>query len=497
MGRRAEGFAEPTPLDTSPCGSVANYRAWCLWNALRAESAASAALQCQLEEIHASRSWRITAPLRRLARRLSGAANDTPSHPSLQAETQGAATTPRAADIRRGAPWLQWLPGEVSPSARQLLVDVTELALQDLGGGIQRVVGRVLAELVFAPPAGHVVVPVRLSSEGSYLHARRFFARFLGLREGALGDDVAVVAGPGDHFLGLDLVRDHADAGARAMEALRGAGVETSVVVYDLLPTQHPEWFPDEVPGRFQEWVDRVARRADRLLCISGTVLRDCERLLADIPPDMRPDLASFPLGADACAWMPQIPVLPPARDVTRFLMVGTIEPRKGHAQAIAAFEQLWAQGRNVELVIAGHEGWQVAGLVSTLQSHPELARRLHWIRSPGDAVLASLYGECDCLLMATHGEGFGLPVVEALYAGRPLLLRDLPVFREVAGEVAGYFSGDRPEDLAEAVLASLPALAERAGRMPPGGIAGWSHSAHALKTACGLVVDEDQGTGP
>lgn len=493
MGNRADGLIEPT-LETPPDTGEA-YRAWCIWNALRTETATIATLQRQLDEMQASRSWRITAPLRHLAAWISGARGYADLRPRLQAEARSTMpATPQMAGFDHGAPWLQWLPSRSVPSTGQLLVDVTELALQDLGGGIQRVVGRLLAELLFAPPAGYVIAPVRLSPDGRYLHARLFLARFLGLEEGALGDDIMVEAGPGDHFLGLDLVRDRADEAASAIGALRGAGVQVSMVVYDLLPLQHPEWFPADVAKQFVKWIEQVVRKADRLLCISRTVLHDCEALFAGLPGDARPQVAHFSLGADACAWMPQVAVLPPARDITRFLMVGTIEPRKGHAQALAAFELLWAQGRNVELVIAGHVGWQVADLVSVLQSHPELGRRLYWIKGPGDAALASLYRRCDCLLMATHGEGFGLPVVEAQQAGCSLLLRDIPVLREIAGEAASYFIGDRPDDLADAVLASLPGLAAKARQVPPAGTHGWSRSVHTLKVACGLATDDVRG---
>ncbi|MFN0630266.1 glycosyltransferase, partial [Bacillus anthracis] len=57
------------------------------------------------------------------------------------------------------------------------------------------------------------------------------------------------------------------------------------------------------------------------------------------------------------------------------FLMVGTLEPRKGHAQVLDAFENLWKGGANLNLVIVGKVGWMVDLLVQRLCSHPELGK--------------------------------------------------------------------------------------------------------------------------
>jgi hypothetical protein len=77
---------------------------------------------------------------------------------------------------------------------------------------------------------------------------------------------------------------------------------------------------------------------------------------------------------------------------------------------------------------------------------HPQRGRRLHWVDDVDDGRLAQLYATSGLLVMASHGEGYGLPIGEAASAGCRLLLRDLPVFREVAGARARYF--DTPEAL-------------------------------------------------
>jgi glycosyltransferase involved in cell wall biosynthesis len=131
------------------------------------------------------------------------------------------------------------------------------------------------------------------------------------------------------------------------------------------------------------------------------------------------------------------------------FLIVSTIEPRKGHAQVLAAFEALWRGGVDVNLVIVGKQGWMVDDLCEKLRTHAELDQRLFWLEGISDEYLEKVYAASTCLIAASYGEGFGLPLIEAAQHGLPILARDIPVFREVACEHAAYFKAETPSELA------------------------------------------------
>jgi glycosyltransferase involved in cell wall biosynthesis len=133
-------------------------------------------------------------------------------------------------------------------------------------------------------------------------------------------------------------------------------------------------------------------------------------------------------------------------------LMVGTLEPRKMHAQALDAFELLWQRGVEVNLVIVGKLGWNVEGLAERLRGHPHRGRLLHWPERAGDELLLALYRDATALLAASAGEGFGLPLIEAAQHGLPVIARDLPVFREVGGDHAWYFEAGDAAALADAL---------------------------------------------
>ena len=142
-----------------------------------------------------------------------------------------------------------------------------------------------------------------------------------------------------------------------------------------------------------------------------------------------------------------------------------SVEPRKGHAQALAACEILWQQNQPVNLIIVGKQGWMIDELAERLQNHPQNGRHLHWFQGISDELLVELYHAASALLAASEGEGFGLPLIEAAQHQLPIIARDLPVFMEVAGPHAYYFSGNSPQALADALL-SWQAL-KAAGQAP------------------------------
>lgn len=451
--------------------------AWRLWLALIEQASHSAALERQLAAMKNSRSWRITAPLRAMLgwwqqRRVAESAR-----PSLEPIRHFEQNIRHATDLPS---WLSAvLPAE--DDRPRLLLDVTELALEDLGAGVQRVTRRLLAELLWSPPDGYSVDVVRLTPEGSYCHARSFLATYLGMRADALGDDRPVVPRAGDRFVGLDFCRDRSAPLRSGLQSLRDNGATISLLVHDTLPLTHPHWFPANISANFESWLRVLSSCADQVICISEQTAGDLRRVLAERGLREPAGVTIFTLGADL-APSPDTPVLAGHDAGTlRVLTVGTIEPRKGYAQALAAFDELWASGEAFEWVIVGRPGWHMQALIERLREHPQAGRRLHWIEDADDRVLNAMYRRCDVLLMPSQGEGFGLPVAEAGWSGLGLLLRDLPVFHEVAGNAAQYFTGDSPGDIANS-LRAWRAARDRA--VPPRrSWTSWAQSAEALKS--------------
>jgi glycosyltransferase involved in cell wall biosynthesis len=232
-------------------------------------------------------------------------------------------------------------------------------------------------------------------------------------------------------------------------------------MVYDLLCVQMPHFFPPHSDKNFSTWLS-VVLESDGAVCISNSV---AEELATVVNKSQRNNknrvfkINSNHLGADLRDAQPSNDVyqdnileLEKIKNNISFLMVGTLEPRKGHLQVLDAFECLWKADMPINLVIAGKKGWMVDDLVERLSGHSELNTRLFWLQGISDKYLERVYAESTCLIAASYGEGFGLPLIEAAQHKLPVIARDIPVFREVAGDHAYYFKVEQPYQLAKAI---------------------------------------------
>ena len=357
---------------------------------------------------------------------------------------------------------------------RQLFVDISELVQRDARTGVQRVTRSILHQLLIMPLAGYIVVPVYATiDQPGYRYARRYMQAFGA--EVANSDDEIISTRPGDIFLGLDLQHHTTRVQAKFLLQARQDGVFVYFVIYDLLPIHFPDYWPKEhsVDQVHRDWLYTICN-FDGVVCISRAVVDELEVWLKDNSPRRFRPLAIkwFHLGADVDSSIPSKGLPENAEDVLiaigskpSFLSVGTVEPRKGQAQTLAAFELLWQAGQDINLVLVGKQGWKMEPLVEKLRSHAEFGKRLFWLEGVSDEYLENIYASSTCLIAASEGEGFGLPLIEAAQHKLPIIARDIPVFREVAGKHAFYFAGRNPGELEKAVLEWLALY--RVGRSP------------------------------
>ena len=378
---------------------------------------------------------------------------------------------------------ITWLTWEASTAAltpalldgvtntRQLLVDISELIQRDAKSGIQRVVRSILREWLATVPQGYRVEPVYATADQPYRYARKYMARFQE-RDDSQQHDELIEYGSGDVFLGLDLAPAVVPHHASFYRHMRQQGVLVKFVVYDLLPLRENH-FEERVVDHFVRWLDTVAE-SDGALCISKAVSDDVRAWMTsrDIQRQRAFALDWFHLGADI---ENSVPTNGTPDNVERvlemlaarpsFLMVGTLEPRKGHAQVLEAFQQLWDTAIDVNLVIVGKQGWLMDELAGRIRAYAEQECRLFWLENISDEYLEMVYAASDCLIAASTGEGFGLPLIEAAQHAMPIMARNIPVFREVAGEHAYYFDANDASELADAIRQWLACKA--AGTIP------------------------------
>lgn len=344
-----------------------------------------------------------------------------------------------------------------SRKCNAIFVDVSHYSKTRLKTGIQRVVLSLYKELREMELEGYRLQPVVLLNDNG-----RWHYRYYSLEQDLVSEEI-VVPIKGDVFFAVDLNSEiSAPVNANLFQDWISRGAVIICTVFDILPISNPEWWPGGVGRLHENWLKSILSISHVVLSISQStqneVLKWCKENKFKVD-DVR--FEWFHLGSDikpsaeinreevVLSLWPDIEIIKKKKS---FLMVGTIEPRKGHAQCIDAFDQLWAEGHDFCLVIVGAKGWLVDELVSRIKHHSEYGCRLIWLEGADDDVLANCYRSCECLIQASHGEGFGLPIIESARYKLPVLARDIPVFRELADGYATFFDGEDGNSLAKSV---------------------------------------------
>jgi glycosyltransferase involved in cell wall biosynthesis len=254
----------------------------------------------------------------------------------------------------------------------------------------------------------------------------------------------------------------------------------------------------------FEQYLRTIVADVDGVICISRTVAGDLSDWLFQERITRRTPLRIgwFHLGAD----FPCVDAMEARTDapdmVNRALMrplaliVGSLEyrsDRKGYGQAIDAFELLWGRGYDVALALVGKRVSPKDKLTERITHHSEYGRLLFWFEKPSDCVLTKLYKSATVLLHPSHGEGFGVPLVEAGSHDLPIIARDLPIFREIAGDHICYFDGYGGSDLVDAIESFF--VLQKQGRVPSSSgmkPLSWAQSAEQLLS---IIFDDQWST--
>jgi glycosyltransferase involved in cell wall biosynthesis len=354
--------------------------------------------------------------------------------------------------------------------SRNIFIDISATCRNDLNTGIERVVKNIMLEMIKSFQAEYRIEPVYLyGSEDCwrYRYARRYTLDMLGCPSEWLEEDL-IEAQPGDKLLIVDLSGNMIVEAEKAgvYQSLKNLGVEVYCMLYDILPITFPKYFPPNTCELYESWLKTVSRIADGIICISRTVADELNNWVQAVRPERQRSLkiSWIHLGSDFESSTLSYGITNNSKNILSkiskrpsFLMVGTLEPRKGYMQVLSAFNQFWSEGTDINLVIVGNEGWKhlpnemrrtIPSIVQTIKRHPQLGKRLFWLEGIGDEYLKTVYAASTCLLAASEGEGFGLPLIEAAKHNLPIISRNIPVFREVAGKHAFYFNGTESSDL-------------------------------------------------
>ncbi|WP_448809369.1 glycosyltransferase family 4 protein [Agromyces bauzanensis] len=253
--------------------------------------------------------------------------------------------------------------------------------------------------------------------------------------------------------------------------------VPVVLTVHDLLAFRHPEYVPGAYSRVLRLMIRAAARTARRILTVSAASRDDIVEFLR-VPADR---VVVTQLAGSAATTSAATGSAP--RHAAQLLAVGNRMPHKGFETLLEAIARIEPEHRPRLVITGSHGDDPLAPVVQRLGlgDHVELRG---WLRHDE---LDRLYAESTALVFPTRFEGFGLPPLEAMSRGCPVIVSDLPVMHEVAGDAAVYIDPRDPDAIAVAIRAVLDSPAERE-RMSRVGLAragafSWERTAAATRT--------------
>jgi glycosyltransferase involved in cell wall biosynthesis len=215
-----------------------------------------------------------------------------------------------------------------------------------------------------------------------------------------------------------------------------GTKVPTVMTLHDVIPLNHPAQIPWVPRLYYQHYLPRFARRANKIITVSAHVKRDIIDTCGVSPEQISVVYNGIRNGFQ--------PLDEAAQSLVRnaffhgkpfFLYTGAIHPRKNVDLLIRAFDQFKSlENNDVQLILVGRFAWQT-GTVKAAYESADHRDAIHFLGYVPDKDLPGLYSAAIALVNLSADEGFGLPLVEAMACGTPVVASDIPIFREIGGD--------------------------------------------------------------
>lgn len=317
--------------------------------------------------------------------------------------------------------------------------DITSHSVAEVKTGIQRVVSKFLTYL--QEVAGEDYDMICISGLGGY-HA---------IEKDSYQMQVDVVLAPkaGDIYLSIDSNPVQSYEYWDTLRAWQKNGCKIIACVYDLVYIKYPEYVADKnAVLLLSRWLYHAASNFDGLICISKTVENEMiDWMHSNKIHNSKLKTGYFHLGGDfihapvkvkdsSYAFFDQLAKNKPIM----FLSVATIEPRKGYLELVEAFEVIAKNNIEAILIIVGRTGWKYDDVVDKIISSSSYNRSVFWFSDCEDNILDIIYQIADYYISGSYYEGFGLGIIEASKKGLPVVLRDIPVNREVSENKGLYY---------------------------------------------------------
>ncbi len=346
-------------------------------------------------------------------------------------------------------------------SVTTIFLDVSNSLDTDLRSGIQRVTQRLASELLRSTNKDEYKIRLVTTMQGrvGFWEVQNAFQTSQEISKRA------ILFQPGDVFLGLDLNFQVCVGQETFINTMKSVGVHFVFFLYDLLPYEFPGfWNPTGITHvLFQKWLAFIST-SDMVLCISADVKSKYENYLDHHKELESPKfISAIKLGSDGIHYKQNSQDQKLLEGKAPYiLMVGSLHPIRAYEFAIESYIRATHLGLKHRLLIVGQ---RMAGdeliykkIQEACLTHPGVT----YLEYLSDSDLGSVLANANGFFSTGLAAGFGLTIVEALHFGTPVLTRELPITREIAGDAPTYFNCSDPDDLADALLGWAGGLQSR-----------------------------------
>ena len=342
----------------------------------------------------------------------------------------------------------------------KVYVDLTEFMKIEAITGIQRVVREIVFRFIKDKKIDTKLI--------SYSEKHDFFRiidnnRFLRYFESGTGSRNTVYSNvyiniedipPGAVFFDIDVAWSATLKRSFLLPRLKKQGVLIVAQIYDIMAITHYQYFTSHFSYTFMEYIGAHLLYSNLIIVSTNASLKILEEFARKVGIEKINCVVAY-LGADfqrnddnGCV---RNEIKNIAENRKNILMVGTIEPRKNHKLVLDAFDKgLDALGYNI--IFAGRVGWKNETFLKQMHMHPCFRKRIYHITDASNAEIDYLYQHAKVVAFPTHMEGFGLPLVEALEHGVPVVATNLDVLKEIGKDYCYYFSDNDIESFVNCI---------------------------------------------
>lgn len=234
------------------------------------------------------------------------------------------------------------------------------------------------------------------------------------------------------------------DVDPEIYKSIRARGCKIFFLIHDILPVTHAQYYISPWRDAFRNNIISSCFYVEKFFCVSDFTRKSFITFAekeAGIHVQASVAYNGFAsLSEKISSEMSEKFTQLCDRYSTFLIVVGTIEPKKEHLYILNQLSELWNEGYDLPLFIIGRRGWLDQGIVERIEMHPKRDKNFYWLDDITDAELLVAYQRARFLLFASEVEGFGLPLIEALSNGLPVIVYDTPVSREIVGDLGIYF---------------------------------------------------------